>query len=130
MRCLARLLCLCLLWAAQLAWAADAKTPDPAALEVVNAMLGELREAIDANRETDPAFAQQLEQLHDQVLADPRIQEVQRQFELGELLEEEAREQLFVILKDHGIEAELNPDRAGAEPPVEPPKDTKKKPRR
>lgn len=121
MRCLARLLCLCLLWAAQLVWAADAKTPDPAALEVVNAMLEELREAIDANRETDPAFAQHLEQLHDQILADPRIQEVRRQFELGELLEEEAREQLFEILKDHGIEAELNPDLAGAEPPVEPP---------
>ena len=130
MRCLARLLCLCLFWAAQLAWAADAKAPDPAALEVVNAMLEELRETIDANRETDPVFAQQLEQLHDQVLADPRIQEVRRQFELGELPEEEAREQLFAILKDHGIEAELNPDLADAEPPVEPPKGRGKKPLR
>ena len=38
------------------------------------------------------------------VQSDPRMQELHERFESGELTEDEAREQVFDILRDHGIE--------------------------
>ena len=40
----------------------------------------------------------------DQVQADPRMQQVREQFEAGNLSEDQAREKIVEVLKDHGIE--------------------------
>jgi hypothetical protein len=42
--------------------------------------------------------------LYNQVQSDPRMEEVRRQFESGGLSEDQAREQVFEILRDYGIE--------------------------
>lgn len=42
--------------------------------------------------------------LFEQVQADPRMQQVREQFEGGQLSEQQAREKVFEVLRDHGIE--------------------------
>ena len=49
-------------------------------------------------------FTEQQRALFEQVQADPRMQQLREQFEGGQLSEQQAREKVFEVLRDHGME--------------------------